>query len=170
MLGDDGSVRSEGEGEVVFQSPSIMKHYHRQPEKTAAAFRGSWFRSGDTGRIGGDGRLILVGRIKDEINRAGIKIPAEEIDMLLARHPDIVDACAFGIPDAVAGEAVAAAIVLREGTDVKPDGIREWCRERIRADAVPLRLFPMERIPRTDRGKLSRDAVRAAAIGADPAR
>jgi acyl-CoA synthetase (AMP-forming)/AMP-acid ligase II len=166
ILADDGALTEAGEGEVVVQSPSIMLGYHRQPALTAAAFHGAWFRTGDVGRLGADGVLTLVGRIKDEINRAGMKIAPAEIDMLIARHPDVVDVCAFGVPDPVAGEAVAAAIVLREGAADDLAAIEAWCRERIRAEAAPGRLYALPAIPRTDRGKLSRDAVREAALAA----
>jgi oxalate---CoA ligase len=166
----DGALASDGEGEVVVHSPSIMQGYHGQPGLTAAAFHGSWFRTGDVGRVEKDGELILVGRIKDEINRAGIKIAPAEVDLLLGRHPDVVDACAFAMPDQVAGEIVAAAVVLGEGSTADMEAIRAWCRERIRAEAVPSRLFVMQAIPRTERGKTSRDMVRRAALAEEPAR
>ena len=87
---------------------------------------------GDIGRIDADGALSLVGRIKSEINRAGIKIQAEEIDMLLERHPAVDEACAFGVPDAASGEAVAAAIVLSPGAREGTEEIRRWCRDQVR--------------------------------------
>jgi acyl-coenzyme A synthetase/AMP-(fatty) acid ligase len=142
-----------------------MRAYHQDAAASAEAFFGAWFRTGDVGRIGRDGRLTLVGRIKDEINRAGMKIAPAEIDLLLARHPDVVDACAFGIPDPVAGEMVGAAVVLREGARRDPDAIIGWCRDRIRSEAVPQKLFVMAAIPRTERGKISRRAVQDAALG-----
>ena len=112
VLGEDGDI-AERRGEVLMNSPSIMLGFHDMADKTAEAFQGSWFRTGDIGEIDAEGRLRLVGRIKNEINRGGIKIPAEEIDMLLERHPDVAEACAFGLPDPVSGETVAVAIVMR---------------------------------------------------------
>jgi acyl-coenzyme A synthetase/AMP-(fatty) acid ligase len=85
--------------------------------------------------------------------------------MLLERHPEIVEACAFGIPDALAGEAVAAAIVLRPDADFDPDAIKAWCRERVREEAVPGRLYRLAAIPRNDRGKVVRADVRTVAQG-----
>lgn len=162
VLDGEGRVAHEGTGEVLVASPSIMSAYLGMEKETKAAFHGAWLRTGDTGRIDTQGRLTLVGRIKHEINRGGVKIPAEEIDMLLERHADVEEACAFALPDPVAGESVAAAVVLREGGD--PDAIKAWCRERCRAEAVPTRLFAMQAIPRNDRGKIVRDEVRKAAL------
>jgi len=150
-----------GRGEVLVQSPSMMLGYWQRPDLDEAAFANGWFRTGDIGELDGEGRLILVGRSKSEINRGGIKIQAEEIDMLLERHEAIAEACAFGIPDAIAGEAVAAAIVLADGAPFDPEALKAWCRARVRDEAVPSRLFAVAAIPRNDRGKIVRADVRA---------
>ncbi len=162
LLIDDGVVSDIGSGEVLIASPSIMSRYLGMEQETAATFHGSWFRTGDTGTIDADGVLALTGRIKNEINRGGVKIPAEEIDMLLERHADVIEACTFALPDPVAGECVAAALVLRQGGDT--EAIKAWCRERCRAEAVPTKLFVLDAIPRNDRGKIVRSTVRAAAL------
>jgi acyl-CoA synthetase (AMP-forming)/AMP-acid ligase II len=120
ILDTAGTISSIGRGEVLVRTPSIMLGYWERPDLDAEAFVDGWSRTGDIGELAADGKLVLVGRIKTEINRGGIKIQAEEVDMLLERHPDILEACAFGIPDAVAGEAVAAAIVLRPGSVFDP--------------------------------------------------
>jgi len=161
-----GTILDEGRGEVLVRSPSIMLGYWERPDLDAEAFVGDWFRTGDTGTLDADGGLTLVGRIKSEINRGGIKVQAEEVDMLLERHPAIAEACAFGIPDAAAGETVAAAIVLKPGAAFAPEEIKAWCRTQARADAVPARLYRLDAIPRNDRGKIVRAEVRRAA-GAD---
>ena len=164
VLGQDGEVRQRGTGEVVLNSPSIMLGFHGMADKTADVFHGSWFRTGDIGDIDADGRLCLVGRIENEINRGGIKVPAEEIDMLLERHPDVAEACAFGLPDPVSGEAVAVAIVMKPGASATDEAIKDWCRRHIRAEAVPSRLLRLAGIPRNERGKIVRSVVREAAL------
>lgn len=160
----DGGVADQGRGEVLVQTPSVMTHYLNAPDLTADAFHGPWLRTGDVGELTG-GSLRLVGRIKTEINRGGIKILAEEVDMLLERHEDVAEACAFGIPDPAAGEAVAAAIVPREGVSLDGAALKAWCVERVRRDAVPARLFVVDAIPRNDRGKVVRADVRAHVMG-----
>jgi len=163
VLHENGTLAHQGRGEVLVRSPSIMLGYWQRPDLDTDAFIDGWFRTGDIGELETGGRLTLVGRIKTEINRGGIKVLAEEVDMLLERHPDIVEACAFGIPDAVAGETAAAAIVLRTGTPFDPEAIKTWCRQHARPDAVPSRLYALEAIPRNDRGKIVRAEVRRVA-------
>jgi len=167
VLADDGSIASSGRGEALVRSPGIMQGYWQRPDLDAAAFVQGWFRTGDIGELDAAGRLTLIGRIKTEINRGGIKVQAEEVDMLLERHPDVLEACAFGIPDPVAGEAVAAALVLKPGVTFAPEAIKAWCRTMARPDAVPSRLYAVEAIPRNDRGKIVRADVRRA-VGAGP--
>ncbi len=156
----DGTVEPTGRGEALVRSPSIMLGYWQRPDLDAEAFIDGWFRTGDIGELDAEGRLTLVGRIKTEINRGGIKVQAEEVDLLLERHPDIAEACAFGLPDPIAGELVAAAIVLKPGVAFDPEAIKAWCRTMARPDAVPSRLFALEAIPRNERGKLVRADVR----------
>ena len=156
----DGRIVTSGRGEVLVRTPSIMLGYFERPDLDAEAFEDGWFRTGDVGDLTDDSQLTLIGRIKTEINRGGIKIQAEEVDMLLEWHPDIVEACAFGIPDIAAGEAVAAAIVLRPGTVFDAEAIKTWCRTQARADVTPARLYVMDAIPRNDRGKIVRADVR----------
>lgn len=156
----DGRVEQSGRGEALVRSPSIMLGYWQRPDLDAEAFIDGWFRTGDIGELDAFGRLTLVGRIKTEINRGGIKVQAEEVDLLLERHPDIAEACAFGLPDAIAGELVAAAIVLKPGALYDPEAIKAWCRTMARPDAVPSKLFALAAIPRNERGKLVRGDVR----------
>lgn len=163
VLKDDRTIATVGRGEVLVQSPTIMQNDLNAPDKTQEAFVAGWFRTGDIGELDEVGCLTLVGRIKSEINRAGIKIQAEEIDMLLERHPQIDEACAFAIPDPVSGEAVAAALVPSDGATVDTQEVRDWCRARARAEAVPAALYILEEIPRNERGKIVRDRVREAA-------
>lgn len=161
LWGGSVAIDGGGRGEVLVQSPSMMLGYWQRPDLDEAAFTNGWFRTGDIGELDGQGNLVLVGRSKSEINRGGIKIQAEEIDMLLERHESITEACAFGIPDAIAGEAVAAAIVLTDGAAFDPEALKAWCRARVRDEAVPSRLFAVASIPRNDRGKIVRADVRA---------
>ncbi len=163
VLTEDGRLAATGEGELAVQSPSLMQGYFRQAELTATVLRDGWFFTGDLGRIGDDGLIRITGRRKNEINRAGMKIQPEEIDLLLERHPDVLEACAFGIPDEISGEMVAVAVRFadaagdREGGGV--EALRAWCRERLRRESVPERWFVVPEIPKTDRGKISRQKV-----------
>ena len=104
---EDGSLSPQGRGEVAVNSPGLMSGYFGREDLTRLAILGDWFLTGDIGEIDAGGRLRLIGRSKHEINRGGIKVPAEEIDALLEGHPQVVEACAFALPDALSGEMVA---------------------------------------------------------------
>ena len=160
----DGSIEQTGEGEIVVRTPSLMAGYFRQPELTGSVIRDGWYHTGDKGVVDKRGCIRLTGRLRTEINRGGVKISPEEVDMLLERHRDVAEACAFGMPDPVAGETVAAAVRLRPGAMTGTEDLRAWCLERIRRECVPERWFVVAEIPKTDRGKLNRAAVREACL------
>ncbi len=169
VLRDDGSVAEEGAGEILLDTPSLMTGYFRRPDLTAEALTSDGFRTGDVGTIDADGVLRLTGRRKHEINRAGIKIQPEEIDLLLERHPAVVECCAFGIDDRISGETVAAAIRLADGAEIGAKELRQWCSERIRRVSVPEKWFFVAEIPKTDRGKINRERVRDFCLGEEGA-
>ena len=160
VLDDNGFIQKVGEGEIVVQTPSLMSGYLNRGDLTAAAMTNGWFRTGDRGTVDELGKIVLSGRIKDEINRAGFKVQPAEIDVLLESHPAIAEACTFAIPDPISGEVVGTAIRFATGATPNLDDIRSWCRERLRREATPERWFVVNQIPRSARGKVNRDAVR----------
>jgi len=161
----DSGIQLSGEGEILVRSPSVMMGYLDRPDLTAKALHGGWFRTGDTGRLNPDGSLELSGRIKDEINRAGQKIQPADVDMVIEAHHDVQEACSFGLLDPVSGEAVAVAVVLKAGATLDQKALRTWCKERLRPSAVPERWFFVEALPKTSRGKISRNLVRDSVAG-----
>jgi oxalate---CoA ligase len=160
IMDDDGVIQPTGCGEIVVKSPGLMSGYLDRPDLTAEVIRDGWFHTGDRGSVDGSGRIWLTGRIKEEINRAGLKINPAEIDLLLERHPDIAEACTFAISDPVSGEAVAALVRFVNGRSTSPECLQAWCRERLRQAAIPERWIVVDEIPRNARGKVNRDAVR----------
>lgn len=156
VLKADGSIASEGDGEIVVQGPSLMAGYFGLDDLTAAVLKDGWFHTGDIGHIE-DGVVRLTGREKYEINRAGMKVHPEDIDLLLERHDGVVEACAFGAPDPIVGEVVCVAVVVDQGHAL--DDIKAWCRERLVREKNPEKWFVLDAIPKTDRGKINRQVV-----------
>lgn len=156
---EDGRVLAQGEGEIVVQTPALMTGYLDRPDLTAAVLENGWYRTGDQGLVEGRG-VTVAGRLKDEINRAGFKIQPAELDMLIEQHEAVAEACAFAIPDAVSGEIVGAAVRFKPGAAGDLEAVKAFCRARLRREATPERWFTVEEIPRTPRGKVSREAVR----------
>ncbi len=159
VLDSAGNRRGEGEGELLLHTPSVMLGYFRRTDLTAPVLQDGWFHTGDVGRIGADGVIRLTGRQKTEINRAGMKVQPEEIDLLLERHDEVAEACAFGVPDEISGEVVGAAVRLVEGAKTDAASLRAWCLERIRRESAPEKWYVVSEIPKTDRGKIDRRRV-----------
>lgn len=162
--GAELSVRA---GEVWVRTPSLMAGYDERRDLTAAAVRGGWYRTGDLGRLDARGGLTLLGRAGETINRAGLKVEPQEVDLVLAEHPAVRDACSFAAPDELAGQTVAAAVVL-----ARPSGrartlaaLDAWCRERLPAYKVPSRWYVVASLPRGPRGKINRAGAARACAG-----
>ena len=164
VLTDDGSITAQGEGELLVQSPSLMKGYYRLPEMTAEVLRDGWFHTGDIGRIDERGIASLTGRQRYVINRGGLKVYPEDVDLLLERHETVAEACTFAIPNEIEGETVGVALALQAGTAFEERGMRLWCAQRLSREKIPVHWFVVEEIPKTDRGKINRDIVAACCL------
>ena len=116
-------------------------------------------RTGDLGMIDQDGHLTVVGRLKDLIIRGGVNISPVEIDNVLSRHPDIVDAAACGIPDKVYGEEVVCYVMARDGSGLTEDGVKSHCGETLAPFKTPKQVIFVDSLPKNERGKLDRKAL-----------
>ncbi|MBE7637906.1 AMP-binding protein [Sneathiella sp. P13V-1] len=163
---ENGEISKSGTGELLIQSPSLMNGYFKQPELTADVLKEGWFHTGDIGQIEEDGSIRITGRQKSEINKAGMKILPEEIDLLLEKHENIQEVCTFGLPDPISGERVAAAVVT-DGSELNGATLSKWMTPLIRKDAIPEKWFFVTEIPKTDRGKINRDNVRNVCLEQD---
>ena len=155
VLNEEGDIADNGKGEILINSPSLMRGYLELPDLTAKVLNGGYFFTGDVGEIK-DGVLYLTGRKKFEINKGGLKVNPEDIDILLESNPIIREACAFGVEDEVAGEIVGVAIVTNEEANFKFDSLKKWIKERLSIEKVPSKWFLLDEIPKTDRGKVNR--------------
>jgi acyl-CoA synthetase (AMP-forming)/AMP-acid ligase II len=147
-------------GEVVVRGPNVTAGYHNNPEANQQAFTNGWFRTGDRGVLDGDGYLTLIGRIKELINRGGEKISPLEIDAALLTHPAVAEVAAFGVPDAIYGEEVHAAVALK--WEVSPEVLQGHCRLQLADFKVPKMIHIVKELPRTATGKVQRRHVAAA--------
>ncbi|WP_455922765.1 (2,3-dihydroxybenzoyl)adenylate synthase [Pseudomonas putida] len=148
-------------GELQVRGPYTIRGYYRLPEHNARAFTDDGFYcSGDLVRQTADGYLIVEGRDKDQINRGGEKIVAEEIEDLLIDHPCVLDAALVGIPDAYLGEATCAFVRLRAPAP-SAFALKQYLRERgVASFKVPDRIEPLSEFPQTGVGKISKQQLR----------
>jgi acyl-CoA synthetase (AMP-forming)/AMP-acid ligase II len=118
-----------------------------------------WFCTRDRGFVDADGYLFIEGRADDTIIRGGENIAPAEIEEVLLAHPDVVEACVVGVPDAEWGQRIAAAVVVRDGADVDADTLRQLVRGRLRGSKTPETIVFRGTLPHTDTGKLLRRVV-----------
>ncbi|WP_307804716.1 FadD7 family fatty acid--CoA ligase [Streptomyces sp. VRA16 Mangrove soil] len=147
-------------GEVWVQGPTVARGYLARPADTARGFTDGWLRTGDLGSLDADGYLSLTGRIESLILRGGRKISPEYVEDVLAGCPSVAEAAVFAVPDAVDGQHLGAAVVVRGEECAGPEEILRYCRERLAAAAVPDRIVLVSALPRTAQGGLDRLAVR----------
>lgn len=143
-------------GEIVIRGPNVMTAYENNPKANADAFYGDWFRTGDQGVMDEDGYVAIVGRLKEIINRGGEKISPREIDEILMGHPAVHQCVTFAMPHEMLGEEVAAAIVLKQGTETTDRELRDFASSRLAPFKVPRKILILTEIPVGATGKLQR--------------
>ena len=133
-----------------------MAAYENNDAANKEAFYDEWFRTGDEGYLDDDNYLFITGRLKEFINRAGEKISPREIEEVLLEHPAVMQAVAFAFPHPTLDEVPAAAIVLREGQEVKSRALQDFVAEKLAAFKVPNFIVFVEEIPMGPTGKPQR--------------
>jgi crotonobetaine/carnitine-CoA ligase len=169
---ETGRTLPPGEtGELLVRGPGIMKGYYRNPEATAAAFHGDWFRTGDLFRMDERGYLYIVGRLKDMVRRSGENIAARELEAVLNALPEVLESAVIPVPDDLRGEEVKACIVLKEGSAPSPellDGLISHCQRHLAPFKVPRYFSFHDGFPRTASMKIAKQPLRGE--GSDPRR
>ncbi len=148
-------------GELCVRGSVVIKGYLNQPESTAESIVDGWFHTGDIARIDEDGFVFIVDRVKDMVLRGGENVYCSEVEAAIYEHPDVAEAAVFGVPDDRLGEAVAAAIVLRDGGDLTHDQLSSFLAERIAKFKIPTTVwFRTEQLPRNASGKFIKRDLR----------
>ncbi|MGI8329564.1 (2,3-dihydroxybenzoyl)adenylate synthase [Actinomadura scrupuli] len=159
----DGLEVAPGEvGELLTRGPYTLRGYYRAREHNSRAFTpDGFYRTGDLVRVLPSGHLVVEGREKDQINRGGDKISAEELENHLLAHPAVHDAAVVGMPDAVMGERTCAFLVIHGEAPTLRE-VKEFLRERgVAAYKYPDRIEPIDVFPRTPVGKVSKKRLAA---------
>ncbi|ATE64191.1 fatty acyl-CoA synthetase [Rhizorhabdus dicambivorans] len=147
-------------GEIVHRSPQAMLGYYRDDEKTAEAFKGGWFHSGDLGRFDEDGYLYIVDRKKDMIKSGGENVASREVEEVIFAHPAVAEVAVFGLPDDKWIEAVTAAVVLRENAVIGAKELADHCRPRLASYKQPKTIYLVDRLPKNASGKILKRELR----------
>ena len=161
VVDDNDRPLGPGEvGEIVHRSPQAMLGYYRDDAKTAEAFRGGWFHSGDLGRFDEDGYLYVVDRKKDMIKTGGENVSSREVEEILFAHPAVAEAAVFGLPDDKWIEAVTAVIVPKAGAVISEDAIIGHCRKRLAGYKCPKTVHFADTLPKNASGKVLKRELR----------
>jgi fatty-acyl-CoA synthase len=147
-------------GEIALRGNTVMKGYFRNARATAEAFRDGWFRSGDLAVMHPDGYIEIKDRAKDIIISGGENISTLEVEEVLYRHPQVMEAAVVAKPDAKWGETPCAFVTLKPGAgDVATADIVTWCREHLAGFKVP-RYVVFSELPKTSTGKIQKFVLR----------
>ncbi len=154
-------INAEDEpGEIQVRGPGVFQAYWNREQATAETFEDGWFRTGDMAVLE-RGYYRIMGRLSvDIIKSGGYKLSALEIEAALLEHPLIAECAVIGLPDDTWGEAVTAAVVLKNST-LELGELRDWCKGRLSVYKIPQRLKIVSELPRNAMGKVTKPAVKA---------
>ncbi len=155
--GNGKPLGPDSAGEIYVRGPQVSGEY------LGADVPGGtdgWFATRDNGYLDSEGYLFLSGRADDTIIRGGENIAPAEIEDVLALHPGVADCAVVGVDDDEWGQRTVAVVVTRTGTDLSPDEVRQWVRQRLRGSRTPDQVEFRAELPYTETGKLLRRLLR----------
>jgi long-chain acyl-CoA synthetase len=160
VIDDNGCLLGPGErGELIIKGPNVMQGYLNRPDETSKAIIDGWFHTGDIVVIAPEGYITIVDRKKDMVLVSGFNVYPNEVEAVIAEHPDVIDVAVISVPDETTGEAVQAIIVSRRPTLTAQEIVRH-CRERMTNYKVPKHVVFRDRLPKSPVGKILRAELR----------
>ncbi len=154
------SMPANEPGELVVRGPQVMRGYWNMPEETQATLEEGWLYTGDIAMMDDDGYFFIVDRIKDMIISGGYNVYPRDIDEVLFQHPEVVEACAVGIPHDSRGEQIKAFVVLKQDARVTKKEIIDFCKTRLAVYKLPTQVEFRDSLPKTNVGKVLRKDLR----------
>jgi len=154
-------VPADGEtiGELMLRGNTVHKGYLKNPAATADAFAGGWYHTGDLAVMHPDGYVEVKDRSKDIIISGGENISSLEIEEVLFRHPDIMEAAVVARPDEKWGETPHAFVTPREGAELTAEQVIQWCRDHMAHFKCP-RHVTFTALPKNSTGKIQKFILR----------
>jgi acyl-CoA synthetase (AMP-forming)/AMP-acid ligase II len=157
---DDHDVVPGAVGEIIARGPMVMLGYWNKPQETAAALRGGWMHTGDSGYLDADGYLYTVDRLKDMIVTGGENVYSSEVENAIAQMPEVSMSAVIGIPNDAFGEQVHAVIVLRADAVLTAQAVTEHCKTLIAGYKCPRSVEFRKQLPLSAAGKLQKFQLR----------
>jgi O-succinylbenzoic acid--CoA ligase len=153
---DAVAVAIERDGRIRIGGPTLFDGYDGDPELTASVLEDGWFRTADSGRLDGDGRLQVLGRVDDMVVSGGVNVPAAVVARRLREHPDVQVAEVLGVLDEEWGNRLVAFVVGQ----ISLSELRDWVAELHPRSWAPRQLVELDAIPLLANGKPDRIALR----------
>jgi long-chain acyl-CoA synthetase len=155
----DQPVADGKEGQIAAKGPQVMKGYWQRPEETAKVMTSNgYFKTGDIGVRLPDGCIKIVDRLKDMIIVSGFNVYPNEIEDVLTKHSDILEAAVIGKSDDKTGERVCAFITTSK--ELSTEQVQEHCREFLTAYKIPKEITIIDELPKSTVGKILRRELR----------
>lgn len=149
-------LATEADGEICVRGSNLMLGYFGGRDGLVKPFTDGWFRTGDRGVLGDDGNVRITGRVSDMLLVGGFNVYPVEIEMLLADHPDVIQAHVVGVDDERMGELPVAFVQLRPGAKAEPALLTQFCVDRIAKYKVPKQFHFVDDFPMTPLGKVQK--------------
>jgi fatty-acyl-CoA synthase len=147
-------------GEIWVRGDTVTPGYWNRPVETEQAFTDGWLRTGDLAVVDSEGYVNIVDRKKDMIVTGGENVYSTEVENVLYMHPKVLEAAVFGIPDEQWGEAVTAAVVLKENETATDREIIEFCKKYQASYKAPKSIIFLDELPKTGSGKITKKILR----------
>ena len=147
----------DGNGEICVQGENVTSGYYSQTSLTRKTIINGWLHTGDIGRIDNEGYIFVTGRKKNLIIYCGLNVYPEEVENILLQHPLVEDAIVFGKSDIDYGEKIFANVVLSNHPSNWKSILMEHCKNILTDYKVPYDIFDVDKIQRTNNGKVKRN-------------
>jgi len=147
-------------GEIVHRSPQLLSGYYNDPERTAAAFEGGWFHSGDLAIVDHEGYISVVDRKKDMIKTGGENVASREVEEAIYGLPQVSEVAVVGLPHPRWVEAVTAVVVRKQGQSLTEQQVVDFCSQRLGGFKVPKGVVFVDALPKNPSGKLLKRELR----------
>ncbi len=170
IAGPDGEELPAGEAGEILVRPrhplTMTAGYDGMPDRTAEAWAGGWFHTGDRARRDEAGRHWFLDRMKDSVRRRGENISSFEVERAIGRHPAVAEVAVVGVPSELGEEEVLAAVVPRHGAELEPEALLRFCVDTMPYFMVPRFLRIVAELPRTPTSKVEKYKLRAEGVTA----
>jgi malonyl-CoA/methylmalonyl-CoA synthetase len=162
VQGEDGQSLPAGDiGGIQVKGPNVFQGYWRMPEKTAEEFTADgYFKTGDVGKIDGDGYITIVGRSKDLIISGGYNVYPAEVEGYINELPGVAESALIGVPHPDFGEVGVAVVIAKPGAALDACQMIATLKAQLANFKIPKQCFVVNELPRNTMGKVQKNLLR----------